>query len=110
MTHTQDIAAGSTVLVAWDANQFINLTGADLTGPHVTGRAGRAVRLDRWAVVDFSGLTGSYSLVAEGTTGPRFVTCRRYLVPVLGEPMSIELARRLARAAYRYAQDHRGEA
>jgi hypothetical protein len=100
MTHTQEIASGSTVLAAWDANHFIDLTKIDITGPYVTGRAGRMVRLNRWTVVEFSELTGSYALAAEGTTGPRFLTCRRNLVPVPGEPMNIEQARRLAHETY----------
>ncbi len=104
MTHTQEIATGSTVLAAWDANQFIDLAfidpaDADIAGPYVKGRLGRMVRLARWIVAEFYELTGSYALVVEGTSGPRFLASRRYIVPI-GEPMSIERARRLAQAVY----------
>ena len=105
MTHTQEIATGSTVLAAWDANRFVDLAAAGLTDsdiarPYVTGRLGRQVRLGRWTVVEFSELTGSYALVAEGATGPQFLASRRNLIPVTSTPMSIEQARRLAQQAY----------
>jgi hypothetical protein len=104
VTHTQEIATGSTVLAAWDSNRFIDLpvglTYADIAGPYVTGRLGRQVRLGRWTVVEFSELTGSYALVAEGATGPGFLAERRNLIPVTETTMSIEQAQRLARQTY----------
>jgi hypothetical protein len=106
MTGTRAIPDGSIVLAAWDADanhffdlSFLNPADAGLAGTYARGRANRMVEIGRWKVVGFSELTGSYELVVEGTSGPRFLAPRRYLVPT-GVPMSAERARRLARALY----------
>ena len=74
---TREVADGTVVLAAWDSNRFIELDrpGA-LDSPYAR------TRLRRWTVAGFSGLTGSYDLLPEGATGPRWVTSDRSFTPV----------------------------